>query len=130
MNNEAGRKIRNRKIRAVLRIILSVCIFTAVIFAFSLYAGKIRRNTNVKGAETLRESIRKATVECYAIEGRYPPNVKYLQDHYGIRIDRNRYNVFYEGFASNIIPDITVTENTPPDTGNGSGFGQDNRKGR
>ena len=26
----------------------------------------------------------------------------------GVQIDRTRYHVFYEGFASNIIPDITV----------------------
>ena len=44
----------------------------------------------------------------YAIEGRYPPSVEYLEEHYGIQIDRERYNVFYSGFASNIMPDITV----------------------
>ena len=38
----------------------------------------------------------------------YPPSVEYLEEHYGIQIDRERYNVFYSGFASNIMPDITV----------------------
>ena len=33
---------------------------------------------------------------------------EYLEEHYGVQIDRTRYHVFYEGFASNIIPDITV----------------------
>ena len=35
-------------------------------------------------------------------------SVEYLEEHYGVQIDRTRYHVFYEGFASNIIPDITV----------------------
>ena len=38
----------------------------------------------------------------------YPPSVEYLEEHYGIQIDRDKYAVFYEGFASNMVPDITV----------------------
>ena len=41
--------------------------------------------------------------------------IEYLEEHYGIQIDRERYNVFYEGFASNIMPDITVIPATPPE---------------
>jgi len=94
-----------------VQIALSVCAFAAVLWIFISGTGRIRRSAEQKGAETLRDSIRRATVECYAIEGRYPPDVKYLEDHYGIRIDRKRFNVFYDGFASNILPDITVVEN-------------------
>jgi len=47
-------------------------------------------------------------VQCYAIEGRYPPSVAYLEENYGVKIDRERFDVFYEGFASNIMPSITV----------------------
>ena len=61
-----------------------------------------------EGADTLREAIARASVQCYAIEGRYPPSVEYLEEQYGIQIDRQRYHVFYNGFASNIMPEITV----------------------
>ena len=47
-------------------------------------------------------------MQCYAIEGRYPPSVDYLEENYGILIDRDKYDVFYSGFASNFMPDITV----------------------
>ena len=89
-----------------------ICTFGNVLLPrlwISFRTGRIRRARNRK-ARTLRDD-RRATVECYAIEGRYPPDVKYLEDHYGIRIDRKRFNVFYDGFASNILPDITVVEN-------------------
>ena len=56
----------------------------------------------------LRQGITRACVQCYAIEGRYPPSVAYLEERYGIQIDEERYNVFYSGFASNLMPDITV----------------------
>ena len=61
-----------------------------------------------EGAQTLRDGITRACVQCYAIEGRYPPSVAYLEERYGIQIDEERYNVFYSGFASNLMPDITV----------------------
>lgn len=61
-----------------------------------------------EGADTLRNGIRRASVQCYAIEGRYPPSIEYLEENYGIQIDRERYHVFYSGFASNIMPEITV----------------------
>ena len=66
-----------------------------------------------EGAETLRNGIRRASVQCYAIEGRYPPSIEYLEENYGIQIDRERYNVFYNGFASNIMPEITVNPAAP-----------------
>lgn len=50
----------------------------------------------------------RASVQCYAIEGRYPPSVEYLEENYGVRIDRDRYNVFYNGFASNVMPEIVI----------------------
>ena len=66
------------------------------------------RRTEEEGARNLVQAVRRASVQCYAIEGRYPPSVEYLEENYGIAIDRERYHVFYEGFASNIMPDITV----------------------
>lgn len=60
--------------------------------------------------KTLEDAIRRDTVLCYAIEGQYPPSVEYLEENYGLTIDRSRFAVFYSGFASNIMPDITVIE--------------------
>ena len=33
-----------------------------------------------------------------------------MQEHYGLHINEKRYDVHYNVFASNIMPDITVTE--------------------
>ncbi|MDO5415610.1 MAG: hypothetical protein Q4F29_00275 [Lachnospiraceae bacterium] len=89
--------------------------FVCSILAFVLAAGIFLKGSLsfyekacLEGEKTLKEAIARASVQCYAIEGRYPPDVEYLEEHYGIQIDRERYHVFYEGFASNIMPDITV----------------------
>ena len=88
--------------------VTSVAIFGVVMGIFLNGILSVSSRMNQEGTETLRSAIARACVQCYAIEGRYPPSVQYLEENYGIRIDRNRFHVFYEGFASNIMPDITV----------------------
>ena len=56
----------------------------------------------------LAEQVRRAAVSCYASEGRYPQDVEYLRDHYGLTYDEERYSVMYDAFASNVMPDISV----------------------
>lgn len=56
------------------------------------------------------DNVRKAVVSCYALEGRYPPDIQYLQEQYGLQLNEKKYTVHYEIFAENIMPEITVTE--------------------
>jgi len=58
----------------------------------------------------LEDALRRAAVACYAAEGVYPPDLAYLEEHYGVQIDREQYGVFYEVFAQNLMPEITVVE--------------------
>ena len=50
---------------------------------------------------------------CYAAEGFYPPDVAYMQEHYGLQLDNNRFTVRYVLQASNLMPDITVLDKSP-----------------
>ncbi|MGL4791883.1 MAG: hypothetical protein ACRCW1_10775 [Anaerotignaceae bacterium] len=59
------------------------------------------------------ESITRAVVSCYAIEGFYPESYEYIKENYGVSIDENKFAVFYDIFSSNIMPEITVIERTP-----------------
>lgn len=99
---------KSRDLKVIGGYIASVLLFFGA--AAIILAGVLRfsRQADSEGAETLRTGIRRASVQCYAIEGRYPPSVEYLEENYGIQIDTTRYSVFYDGFASNIMPDITV----------------------
>jgi len=67
--------------------------------------------SSASSEESLRiaeESIRRAVINCFASEGRYPPTFEYVREHYGIAIDETKYVVHYQIFASNIMPDIAV----------------------
>lgn len=88
--------------------IFSLVTFLVVLGIFIYGLGLLSQKSTVEGAVTLEKALVRSSVQCYAIEGRYPPSVEYLEEHYGIQVDSEKYVVFYEGFASNLMPDITV----------------------
>ena len=63
--------------------------------------------TRLKAAES---AIQKAAIQCYALEGSYPPSLEYLEKNYGIILNKSRYFYHYTIFASNIMPEIGVYE--------------------
>ena len=63
-----------------------------------------------EGRLLAEQAVRRAAVSCYAVEGAYPESYEYLKEHYGAMVDEENYAVFYEVFASNIMPDITVIQ--------------------
>lgn len=96
------KKIRRKSIMLLLIVLL----LTAVWFLAA--AGNVDAGQQEAGRQQLEDALRRAAVACYAAEGVYPPTVDYLTQHYGIQIDRERYYVFYEVFAENLMPEITV----------------------
>ncbi len=67
--------------------------------------------SEAREAEALRvteDSLHRAVMSCYALEGRYPPTLAYLTEHYGVYVDEEAYFVDYEIFATNLMPEITV----------------------
>ena len=56
------------------------------------------------------DAVHNAALTCYAVEGAYPNDLEYLRSHYGLAYDQSRYLVTYSAFASNLLPEIYVTE--------------------
>lgn len=67
-------------------------------------------SSRAEGLRVLEEGVLRAAIKCYAVEGSYPDNLAYMEEHYGVHVDRSRYVVHYEIFASNLLPDVTVLE--------------------
>lgn len=68
----------------------------------------VEQQLNEEQTLRLQQSIQRAAVSCYSIEGFYPPELDYLKEHYGVIVDEEKYNVFYEVMGANIVPEITV----------------------
>ena len=60
------------------------------------------------GATAIREAVRRSALQCYAVEGVYPPNLQYLEDNYGLQVNTEDYYISYEAFASNLPPTVKV----------------------
>lgn len=83
----------------------------AVLLLFTAALSNLEEGRRDEGRRQLEEAVRRGAVACYAAEGIYPPDLAYLEERYGIQVDRDRYTVVYEVFASNLMPDITVLNN-------------------
>ena len=91
--------------------ILLVPLVVAVLLIFTTALSNLQEGQQSEGRQQLEDAVRRSAVACYAAEGIYPPNLEYLEEHYGVQVDRQRYTVVYEIFASNLMPDVTVLEN-------------------
>lgn len=81
------------------------------ILLFLLFLGgvsSVSDTTYEKQEESLHTAIERSVIQCYAVEGTYPPSLTYLEDHYGITYNHDLFFVDYQVYGSNIFPDITV----------------------
>ena len=97
--------------RSVNRSLIAAgAVFLALILLFGVLMLSASKRNEAQETQLLDSAIRRAVVTCYAVEGKYPPNIDYLYDNYGIYVDTSRYAVFYDVFASNVMPSLTITE--------------------
>ena len=64
--------------------------------------------TQKEEERSLKQAVIKSAVHCYAVEGSYPESLTYLEEHYGITYDHDKYLVTYEVVGSNLMPDVDV----------------------
>ena len=91
-------------------LLLPLAVFGLFVAFLVLGAGRTGDAALQEGRRVLEEAAWKATVQCYALEGSYAPDVAYLEQNYGLQVDSDRYIVHYEAFASNVLPTIFVLE--------------------
>ena len=98
------------KSRRNIKPVLSGVIVLTVCFWFLTAVSNLSADRKAEGKMQLEDVLRRTAVACYAAEGVYPPDLKYMIEHYGISYDEEVYRVDYQVIASNLMPDITVLE--------------------
>lgn len=88
----------------------AVCAALACVLLAAVIGGvrDLSARTERENLALLQQSVRRAAVQCYALEGWYPDSIDYLTQHYGVYVDTQRYVVDYRFVAANLMPDITV----------------------
>jgi len=87
---------------------LTLLISFIFIGAFFITINNMQKQLEVQESNRLESALKTAAINCYVMEGSYPDSAEYLIEHYGLIIDETKYHVFYEVFATNIMPDIRV----------------------
>ena len=83
-----------------------LCAAIVAIFIFGAY--KFNELSLEQDRQLTLAAIKKATVQCYADEGRYPAKIDYLIENYGVKIDHDHFQVTYDCAAANVSPNIAV----------------------
>ncbi len=90
---------------------LLVCVLAlGVAVWFAAAVRQVQTGQREQGRRQLELSLRRGAVACYADRGAYPQTLDELTQRTGISIDERYYRVFYQVFADNLMPDITVLE--------------------
>ena len=66
------------------------------------------RDVDEESITAIRKAVEQSALQCYVVEGAYPPSLSYLQENYGLRINTEDYYVVYRAYAENQLPDIRV----------------------
>ena len=98
----SDRQTKRTGLLAFLVVLLLLAVLTGLVFGHS------GRDISEEGAAAIRETVRRNALQCYVVEGVYPPDLQYLEDNYGLQINTKDYVVVYDCFASNLPPTIRV----------------------
>ena len=94
-------------------ILIGVLLCVAVVAVLAGFLGSVANLSHGRAEEDkarLEDVLRRSAVACYAAEGIYPPSVEYMEEHYGLQIDKENYEISYNVIAENLMPDIKVLE--------------------
>ena len=88
-------------------IILAFLILAAAALSFFVIRDP-GRDLSEESAVAIEAAVTRSARQCYVVEGIYPPDLEYLEENYGLQINKRDFYVNYDAFASNLPPTIKV----------------------
>ena len=91
-----------------ITLLLAATIVVVILILIGTALAGLPERRAAEQLEIAAIAIDRAARQCYALEGAYPPGLEYLESNYGLIIDRENYDYYYEVVGSNIRPIIEV----------------------
>jgi hypothetical protein len=88
--------------------IFSVLLLLLAIGLFVFGAGSLDSSNDAHEEEIVTSALDRSIMQCYALEGFYPPNLDYLSEHYGFTYNSDHFFIDYTYIGSNLRPDVTI----------------------
>lgn len=89
---------------------LPVLLLVLVLTFFMVFADSFSRSNLEHEKTILQNALNRTITQCYALEGSYPYNLAYLEEHYGLTYNKEHFFIDYQYIGGNLRPDVTVIE--------------------
>ena len=91
------------------KLIITLIAAAVILIAATLVWAVSKANDNMADqTSSIRDTVRARALQCYVIEGAYPDDLSYLEEHYGLIINQKDYYIVYTPVAENIPPEVVV----------------------
>ena len=97
--------IKRKNTIKIILVLLAIILVCLVAFVFR-NSGK---DLSEESAQAIQETVKKGALQCYVVEGVYPPDLEYLEENYGLKINKDDFYVTYDAFSSNLPPTVIVS---------------------
>lgn len=88
-------------------VIFVIFLLAAVLISF-FFGKDPGRDISEESSVAIETAVARSALQCYVVEGVYPPDLAYLEDNYGLQVNKKDFYVRYDAFASNLPPTIEV----------------------
>jgi len=103
-----ARVFSKKKQSGSVKLFLFVVAVIAALILIWYVASTLGNSQSRESERIAKEAIVRGAVQCYSLEGRYPPSIEYLEEYYGLSLDRDNFNFYYRPIGENMMPDIRV----------------------
>lgn len=99
-------KKENKAKTTYLPIVLLLLVLTFfVLFTDSFSQANLEHEKTI-----LQDALQRSITQCYALEGSYPYQLSYLEEHYGLTYNKEHFYIDYQYIGGNLRPDVTIIE--------------------
>ena len=99
---------KKRTPSSISGLILPLAGFLLLLFLFYMGIRQVSIQTENQELDSLTQAIHRNIIHGYAVEGQYPPSLEYMEEHFGLTYDPDRYYIDYQPFGANIMPSVTI----------------------
>ena len=97
--------------KTIFSVLAAVLAAAALFLWLHAVLGSVGRGRTEEGRQLLENTLHRGSAAYYADRGVYPPTLEELTNYTGVQLEDGHYLVFYDAFAENLMPDITVLVN-------------------
>ena len=92
----------------IIRIAAFLLLAAVIIYLIPAAAGRAGETNSAELMKNAEKAVVRAVVSCYALEGKYPESLEYLESSYALVLNTDKYVYHYMPQGSNIMPEIAV----------------------